>query len=133
MNAEQQKASKVPLWKHLRFFPRALRECAAVMEFGSSKPGRKAGGWTEDSDVSETYFTDALTRHLTDIELGGKYDSESKLLHKAHVACNALMDLEMELRKQEVCDEECKTPGSNPRPTLDFDSVYHAGYEGGTD
>lgn len=102
MDAEQQKANKVPVWKHWRFFPRAMLEVAKVMEFDSSKPGRKAGGWAEDSDVSETYFYDPLLRHMIDSEINGpKKASESELLHLARRACNAMMVLEMELRKHE--------------------------------
>lgn len=105
MDAEQQKASKVPVWKHWRFFPRAMLEVAKVMEFGASKPGRKAGGWTEQSAVSDTYFDDPLIRHMIDREISGECDSESHLLHLAHRACNAMMALEMELRKRENEEE----------------------------
>ena len=113
MDAEAQKASKVPVWKHWRFFPRAMLEVAKVMEFGSSKPGRKAGGWTEDSSVSDTYFEDAFVRHLIDEQVHGEYDSESKLLHLAHRACNAMMALEMEMRKREPTKLPV-TKGSHP-------------------
>jgi hypothetical protein len=114
MDAEKQKASKVPVWLHLKFFPRALKEVAKVMDFGAGKPGRKPGGWTEQSSVRDDYFKDALIRHLMDMETDGAKDSESGLLHKAHVACNALMDLEMELRKQESeeYDNAVLSPGT---------------------
>jgi len=75
----------------LQQFSLALTEVAKVATFGAKKYG--AGNWQH---VEQERYQDALGRHL----LASGVNDDTNLLHKAHLAWNALADLELELRNK---------------------------------
>ena len=79
----------------LLMFGKALEAVAEVGTFGARKYSR--GGWQQVVDGLDRY-TAALLRHLFK-EHYEKYDTDSKLLHAAQVAWNALARLELILRQ----------------------------------
>ena len=81
----------------LLMFGKALVAVAEVGTFGAKKYSR--GGWQSVVGGLERY-TAALMRHLF-AEHYEDYDSDSKLLHAAQVAWNALARLELILRERE--------------------------------
>lgn len=92
-------SGKSPVFRgFLNYFPRAILSIAEVSEIGSKK--YCWNGW-ETVDDGVNRYSDALVRHMCKDSSGEKYDIDTKLLHKAHVAWNALAVLELELRKQE--------------------------------
>lgn len=90
--------TKPPVGMIFEYFPRALIEVARVAGFGAEKYTRN--GWVSVPD-GEHRYDDALGRHLLNRWIEGPKDQESKLLHLAHSAWNALAILELALRKQE--------------------------------
>jgi hypothetical protein len=82
-------------------FSLALQEVAKVGTFGANKYTR--GGWQEVPNGSVRY-TDALWRHLLQ-ERHEPVDSDSGMLHAAHLAWNALARLELILRKEKDKDD----------------------------
>lgn len=78
------------------YFPRAIREVAAVSTFGASKYAWK--GWETVPEGFERY-SDAMVRHLLAEGSGEVTDNDSGLLHAAHAAWNALARLELKLRE----------------------------------
>lgn len=90
---------KSPVYRGaVSYFPRAVREVAAVSDFGASKYAWK--GWESVSDGFNRY-SDAMVRHLTYEGQGEVVDPDSGLLHAAHVAWNALARLELLLKERE--------------------------------
>jgi len=81
------------------YFARALRAVADISNYGFKKYG-SWGGWRTVPDGLSRY-TDADARHLISESFDGRYDPESKLLHAAHHAWNALARLELILQEQE--------------------------------
>lgn len=84
---------KAPIYRGaLAYFPLAISEVAKVSAFGASK--YEWEGWREVTDGYNRY-TDAMVRHL--IREGAKevLDTDSGLLHAAHVAWGALARLEL--------------------------------------
>lgn len=75
-------------------FSRALIEVCKVGTIGIEK--YSAGNWVHVQDGMQRY-SDAMVRHylLEKIEI---HDAETKKLHAAHVAWNALARLELMLR-----------------------------------
>ena len=92
-------AGKAPVQQGLfNYFPRALEAVAQVSGFGASKYAW--GGWkTVDDGINR--YSNALGRHQLKKQLEGSFDSDSKLLHDAHIAWNALAILELYLKEQE--------------------------------
>lgn len=80
----------------LAYFPRALKAVADVSAFGASKYAWK--GWESVPDGVNRY-ANALGRHITDEAIEGPITKDSGLLHKAHIAWNALAALELYLRE----------------------------------
>lgn len=78
-------------------FSRAIKEVSAVGTFGASK--YTPNGWKTVPDGIERY-TDAMYRHLLAEAAGEDNDVDSKLLHAAHTAWNALARLELILLEQ---------------------------------
>lgn len=76
-------------------FSRALYEVAKVTTFGAEK--YEANNWQHVEGGIERYL-DAKGRHRSKDQQGELYDEESKLLHAAHEAWNALAVLELRLR-----------------------------------
>ncbi len=93
-------AGKAPAFRGLLdYFPRACRAVADVSAFGASK--YTWNGWESVPD-GEARYSDALVRHLLDRAIEGPLASDSRLLHRAHAAWNALAVLELELRRLET-------------------------------
>ncbi len=95
-------AGKPPVFRGLLdYFPRACKAVADVSAFGASKYTWK--GW-ESVPEGESRYSDALVRHILDRGIEGPFTKDSKLLHRAHAAWNALAVLELELRRLEGTD-----------------------------
>lgn len=78
--------------------PRALLEVAKVATFGANK--YSDGGWLRVPHGEKRYRA-AMQRHdLSENIDGGGLDPETKFLHAAHVAWNALARLELILRER---------------------------------
>lgn len=78
-------------------FSAALWQVSRVGTFGAAK--YTPNGWKEVEGGIDRY-TDAMARHLLAEAMGEEFDSESKLLHAAHAAWNALARLELILRER---------------------------------
>lgn len=90
---------KAPVYRGvIAYFPRAIKEVAKVSAFGASK--YTWNGWETVPDGISRY-SDANGRHIADEAIEGPYTLDSKLLHKAHAAWNALAALELTLREME--------------------------------
>lgn len=76
--------------------PNALEAVGQVLTFGARKYA--AHSW-QTVDGGEERYKAALIRHLLAVGKGESVDPESGLSHLAHLACNALFILELELRK----------------------------------
>lgn len=89
---------KSPVYRGIiSYFPRAVREVAAVSNFGASKYAWK--GW-ESVDDGYNRYSDAMVRHLTYEGEGEAVDPDSGLSHAAHIAWNALARLELLLKAE---------------------------------
>ena len=73
-------------------FPLALQEVARVATFGARK--YTENGWKEVPDGVKRY-TAAMDRHRLREAMGEDIDPDSRLMHAAHLAWNALARLEM--------------------------------------
>lgn len=94
---------KIPLWRGVaRYFSKALTAVGAISFFGSQK--YTWGGWKTVEDGEDRY-TDALLRHLLAEADGERYDPETKMLHAAQVAWNALARLELMLKEHPLRQE----------------------------
>lgn len=71
--------------------PNALKQVAAVMTYGAKKYA--PNNFLKGTEYSR--YLDALGRHWNDYNSGENIDPESKLPHLAHIACNAMILLEM--------------------------------------
>lgn len=92
-------AGKLPLLRGcIQYFPRALLAIAEVSQKGANKYSWK--GWETVPDGINRYGN-ALARHLAAEEIEGPIDNETKCLHAAQVAWNALARLELILREKE--------------------------------
>lgn len=80
----------------MQYFPNALAAVADVSGFGATKYAW--GNWVFVDGGIERY-TEALGRHLL-AEASESHDPESKLLHAAHAAWNAMARLELMLKEQ---------------------------------
>lgn len=89
---------KSPVYRGaVSYFPLAVREVAAVSQFGANKYAWK--GW-EGVDDGFNRYSDAMVRHLTYEGEGEILDPDSGLLHAAHVAWNALARLELLIKER---------------------------------
>ena len=75
-------------------FANALLAVSEVTTFGAKKYAPRS--WMTVPNARDRY-NDALHRHLLMAAAGEAQDQESKLLHAAHVAWNALALLELEI------------------------------------
>jgi hypothetical protein len=82
-------------------FGRALTEVAKIGTYGAKK--YSDNGWMEVVN-GESRYDDALLRHWLKEKTGETCDSDSELLHAAHVAWNALARLDLIIRNQEKTD-----------------------------
>lgn len=90
-------AGKAPLTQGcLHYFPRALLAVATVSGYGAKKYAVPYSdkNWMRLADAFNRYG-DGDSRHLIFEAIDGLYDPESKLLHAAHHAWNALARLEL--------------------------------------
>lgn len=79
-------------------FARALWAVSEVGSFGAVK--YTENGWVEVPN-GQARYDDAGMRHWLKDKMGEKVDNDSKLIHLAHDAWNALAVLDLELRKAE--------------------------------
>jgi len=80
-------------------FSRSLEQVGLVGTFGAAK--YSASGWVDVPDGVARY-TDAMLRHYMAEARGDAVDDQTKLLHAAHLAWNALARLDLMLRNGEV-------------------------------
>lgn len=93
-------AGKAPIVQGvLQYFPRALEAVSLVSLAGAKKYAWK--GWEKVPDGINRY-ENALGRHILVEAVEGPIDKDTKCLHKAQVAWNALAALELYLREQET-------------------------------
>jgi hypothetical protein len=78
---------------------RAITEVAKVGTFGAEK--YTDGGWVHVDDGFRRY-EDAQQRHAAKRHIGEVFDQDSKLLHLAHEAWNAMAKLDLYLREIET-------------------------------
>lgn len=78
--------------------PRALLAVGEVATFGAAKYTRN--GWMSVPEGERRYRA-AQDRHRLKRFTEGEYDSDSKLLHLAHAAWNALAELELLIKRME--------------------------------
>lgn len=81
--------------------PRALLAVSKVSMHGAKKYG-SPNTWQGSREISR--YEGALLRHLLQEGLGEEIDPESGIPHAAAVAWNALVRLELILRRQEELD-----------------------------
>ena len=74
----------------------ALEQVANVMTFGATK--YTPNGWKYVDNAENRYYS-AQMRHEVLKRRGDIWDKETKLLHAAHAACNALFRLQLDLEK----------------------------------
>lgn len=89
-------SDKAPIVQGLfNYFPNALLAVAEVSKYGKEKYNveYEDQNWRGVAN-GFTRYTDAAGRHLVMESLEGLYDSESRLMHAAHMAWNALARLE---------------------------------------
>lgn len=82
----------------------ALEQAAKVLQFGGKKYSRD--NWKKGFEHSE--IVDSLLRHISEYQKGNEVDSESKLLHTAHILCNAMFLCYMNVHKPELNDFSLK-------------------------
>lgn len=86
------------------YFPRALLAVGMVSKAGAEKyqVDLSEKNWL---GLEQARIVNSEGRHLLNEAIEGPYDSETRLLHKAHKAWNALADLEKELEKGTALDQ----------------------------
>lgn len=90
---------KAPVFRGaIDYFPRAISAVAEVSAFGANKYAWK--GWEGVPDGYNRY-SDAMVRHLIYEGTGEVLDPDSRLLHAAHTAWNALARLELMIRERQ--------------------------------
>lgn len=97
--ADQGKVKLELLTMHLG---RSLTEVAKISMYGEKKYGR-TDSWSQGRDPDR--YTGALLRHLFAEGMGEEIDQESGIPHAAAVAWNALVRLDLMIRKQEDLDK----------------------------
>lgn len=96
-------AGKAPITRGVvRHFPRAVEAVAELTAYGAAKYSWQ--GWEAVPDGINRY-ADARGRHEVAIGRGETHDPDTGLLHLTAVAWNALAELELYLREQEIKDE----------------------------
>lgn len=81
----------------LGYFPKALAAVNEVADYGAKK--YTPGGWVTVPDGVKRY-SNAGVRHRIARMTGESHDKDTKLLHAAHEAWNALAVLELLLKEQ---------------------------------
>lgn len=107
---------KAPIQRgFIDYFPRAIKAVALISGYGFEKY-KAWGGWKTVPD-GEARYEDACGRHTLDRVKDGPYDPESKHLHRAHRAWNALATLELELMAETPQKELLPEAVPGPKPT----------------
>jgi Domain of unknown function (DUF5664) len=83
----------------IRDFPEALLAVAHVATLGAKKYSES--GW-KDVPFARKRYLDAMMRHQLEIEMGNEIDQETKELHSAHVAWNALALAQIDAERTEL-------------------------------
>lgn len=99
--------------------PNPINELAKVLTFGAKKYADH--NWMKGMKWSKVIGP--LKRHLNAIERGEDHDSESGLLHAAHVMCNAMFLLEYYRIYPQGDDRIHNTVLKQPKIGLDIDEV----------
>lgn len=89
------------------YFPRALLAVGEVSQFGAIKynVSLEEKNWL---GLSEDRLINSLGRHILKLKIDGDIDPDSGLMHKAHIAWNALAVLEKELTTSDLpSNKEC--------------------------
>jgi hypothetical protein len=97
-------AGKAPLLRGcLAYFSRALVAVSQISEYGANKYDNHTyePNWAKVENGLARY-SDADARHLLAEAVDGLYDPESKMLHAAHHAWNALARLEFLLKEHTI-------------------------------
>ena len=84
-------------WTMISGFSNALKEVAAVTTVGAIKYTPE--GWVHVHRGEERYM-EAFARHMLDLGSGEIIDEDTKCMHLAQIAWNALAVLELQLRKK---------------------------------
>lgn len=96
-------AGKIRAGLVLGGFARALLAVCEVGEYGATK--YSPSGWKFVPDGVDRY-TDAMHRHLLAEAAGQACDADTKLLHAAHAAWNALARLDLMIGREQSADYE---------------------------
>lgn len=97
MSGMKQDAGKPPVARgFMSYFPRAVIAVANISAYGFAKY-KSWGGWVTVED-GQVRYEEACQRHTVAPYIDGPYDPESKLLHLAHRAWDAMAALELALR-----------------------------------
>lgn len=101
-----------------RYFPRALLAVGLVSKSGCDKykVELRDKGWLS---YTESELINSEGRHILKEEIEGRYDSDSGMLHKAHIAWNALADLEKLLSDGQPLEKEDDAPTEFSNPNWD--------------
>lgn len=83
----------------MQYFPRAIEAVALISKYGAEKYSVPYAdkNW-ERVENGKGRYGDGRSRHITGEHKDGPYDLESKHLHAAHAAWNAMVYLELVLR-----------------------------------
>jgi len=103
----------------------SVEEMAKVLEFGAKKYGDRQ--WEKGMAFSELYS--AILRHAKSFFQDGEdRDSESQLLHAAHIMCNAAFLVRYQTREIEGIDDR---PSVNHayRPNVDHVEIIASGID----
>lgn len=97
-STEEEKSFKNDLGKPMmNLLPfESLESVAMILNHGAKTYGKNT--WQKVENAKERYEA-ALLRHLTAHKKGEKTDKESGLSHLAHMACNALFMLWLEIQE----------------------------------
>lgn len=93
--------AKLPVGRgFIGYFGRAIKAVAMVSKYGAQKyaVSYEDKNW-ERLDDARLRYGDGRARHIVDEAVDGPWDPESKLLHAAHAAWNAMAYLELCLRE----------------------------------
>lgn len=127
-NGKKYDGGKSPVFQGcLLYFPRALEAVAFVSEFGKEKyeAEYRDQNWREVDDADR--YQNAKSRHLLAQAKGEVYAGDSRYLHAAHEAWNALAVLERLLTEGvPLKSPEVSMPPPGPEP-MGFGQMWKAG------
>lgn len=121
--------AKLPVGRgFIGYFGRAIKAVAAVSKYGAQKyaVSYEDKNW-ERLDDARLRYGDGRARHIVDEAVDGPWDPESKLLHAAHAAWNAMAYLELCLREGMSLVQPETDGGKNPAYEAPGQVVYTPG------